>query len=74
MLTSPALYGVGADYQEDEWLIQKWADIAHSAAAPNDVGPLALPRVRAVERVPPATGMFRFVLVEVVTHRFLLFS
>ncbi|KAJ3514868.1 hypothetical protein NLJ89_g2119 [Agrocybe chaxingu] len=33
MLKSPALYGVGADYQEDdEGLIQKRADIAHSAA------------------------------------------
>jgi pre-mRNA-splicing helicase BRR2 len=34
MLRSPALYGVGADYQDDdEGLIQKRADIAHSAAA-----------------------------------------
>ena len=33
MLKSPALYGVGADYQEDDdGLIQKRADIAHSAA------------------------------------------
>jgi replicative superfamily II helicase len=33
MLKSPALYGVGADYQEDDLgLIQKRADIAHSAA------------------------------------------
>jgi pre-mRNA-splicing helicase BRR2 len=33
MLKSPALYAVGADYQEDdEGLIQKRADIAHSAA------------------------------------------
>ncbi|PPQ70945.1 hypothetical protein CVT26_014249 [Gymnopilus dilepis] len=33
MLRDPALYGVGADYQEDdEGLIQKRADIAHSAA------------------------------------------
>ena len=33
MLKSPALYGVGADYQEDDHdLIQERADIAHSAA------------------------------------------
>ncbi|PPQ67232.1 hypothetical protein CVT24_011551 [Panaeolus cyanescens] len=33
MLKSPALYGVGGDYMEDdEGLIQKRADIAHSAA------------------------------------------
>lgn len=32
MLKSPGLYGVGADYQDDESLIQKRADIAHSAA------------------------------------------
>jgi len=33
MLKSPALYSVGADYQEDdEGLIQKRADIVHSAA------------------------------------------
>ncbi|TFK32698.1 Sec63 Brl domain-containing protein [Crucibulum laeve] len=33
MLKSPALYGVGVDYQEDDiGLIQKRADIAHSAA------------------------------------------
>ena len=33
MLKSPALYGVGADYQEDDnGLIQKRADIIHSAA------------------------------------------
>ncbi len=32
MLRSPALYGVGADYQDDESLIQKRADIIHSAA------------------------------------------
>ncbi|KDR76589.1 hypothetical protein GALMADRAFT_139507 [Galerina marginata CBS 339.88] len=33
MLRSPALYGVGADYQDDDTgLIQKRADIAHSAA------------------------------------------
>lgn len=33
MLKSPALYGVGVDYQEDDTgLIQKRADIAHSAA------------------------------------------
>ena len=34
LLKSPALYGVGADYQEDDpGLIQKRADIIHSAAA-----------------------------------------
>src|SRR5260221_12946710 len=34
MLKSPALYGVNADYQEDDpGLIQKRADIIHSAAA-----------------------------------------
>ncbi|KAN0134228.1 Sec63 Brl domain containing protein [Lactarius tabidus] len=34
MLKSPALYGVGADYQEDDpGLVQKRADIIHSAAA-----------------------------------------
>ncbi|KAH8980309.1 putative RNA helicase [Lactarius akahatsu] len=34
MLKSPALYGVGADYQDDDpGLIQKRADIIHSAAA-----------------------------------------
>ena len=33
MLRAPALYGVGADYQEDDdGLIQKRADIIHSAA------------------------------------------
>lgn len=33
MLKSPGLYGVGIDYQEDDiGLIQKRADIAHSAA------------------------------------------
>jgi pre-mRNA-splicing helicase BRR2 len=33
MLKSPRLYGVGVDYQEDDGgLIQKRADIAHSAA------------------------------------------
>lgn len=33
MLKSPGLYGVGVDYQEDDdGLIQKRADIAHSAA------------------------------------------
>lgn len=33
MLKSPGLYGVGVDYQEDDLgLIQKRADIAHSAA------------------------------------------
>lgn len=33
MLKSPGLYGVGADYQDDDLgLIQKRADIAHSAA------------------------------------------
>ena len=33
MLKAPALYGVGADYQEDDdGLIQKRADIIHSAA------------------------------------------
>lgn len=34
MLKSPGLYGVGVDYQEDDdGLIQKRADIVHSAAA-----------------------------------------
>ena len=33
MLKSPSLYGVGVDYEADEGLIQKRADIAHSAAA-----------------------------------------
>ena len=34
MLKSPGLYGVGVDYQEDDaGLVQKRADIAHSAAA-----------------------------------------
>lgn len=34
MLKSPGLYGVGVDYQEDDdSLIQKRADIVHSAAA-----------------------------------------
>ena len=33
MLKSPGIYGVGVDYQEDDiGLIQKRADIAHSAA------------------------------------------
>jgi len=32
MLRSPALYGVGADYQNDDSLVQKRADIIHSAA------------------------------------------
>jgi pre-mRNA-splicing helicase BRR2 len=33
MLKSPGLYGVGVDYQEDDGgLVQKRADIAHSAA------------------------------------------
>ncbi len=33
MLRTPALYGVGTDYQDDDpLLIQKRADIAHSAA------------------------------------------
>jgi pre-mRNA-splicing helicase BRR2 len=33
MLKSPALYSVGADYMEDDGaLVQKRADIAHSAA------------------------------------------
>ena len=33
MLKSPGLYGIGVDYQEDDGnLIQKRADIAHSAA------------------------------------------
>ena len=33
MLKSPALYSVGADYMEDDLaLVQKRADIAHSAA------------------------------------------
>jgi pre-mRNA-splicing helicase BRR2 len=30
MVRSPALYGVGADYQDNESLIQKWDDIVHS--------------------------------------------
>lgn len=34
MLRSPALYSVGVDYQEDDnGLVQKRADIVHSAAA-----------------------------------------
>lgn len=33
MLKSPALYGISADYEDDEGLIQKRADIIHSAAA-----------------------------------------
>ncbi|KAG6332314.1 hypothetical protein ID866_6773, partial [Astraeus odoratus] len=33
MLKSPGLYGVGADYQDDDALVQKRADIVHSAAA-----------------------------------------
>ena len=34
MLKSPGLYGVGVDYQEDDGgLVQKRADIVHSAAA-----------------------------------------
>ena len=33
MLRSPALYGVCADYQDGESLIQKRADIINSAAA-----------------------------------------
>jgi pre-mRNA-splicing helicase BRR2 len=32
MLKSPALYGVGADYEDDVGLVQKRADIIHSAA------------------------------------------
>lgn len=33
MLRSPGLYGVGADYQDDDTpLVQKRADIVHSAA------------------------------------------
>ena len=32
MLKSPGLYGVGSDYQDDDTLVQKRADIAHSAA------------------------------------------
>lgn len=32
MLRSPGLYGVGVDYQDDEELVQKRADIIHSAA------------------------------------------
>ncbi|KDQ53780.1 hypothetical protein JAAARDRAFT_136540 [Jaapia argillacea MUCL 33604] len=33
MLKSPALYSVGVDYEDDKGLIQKRADIIHSAAA-----------------------------------------
>ena len=33
MLKSPALYSVGVDYQDDAALVQKRADIVHSAAA-----------------------------------------
>ncbi|KAK5134339.1 hypothetical protein LTR08_006519 [Meristemomyces frigidus] len=33
MLRSPALYGVGADYDDDETLEQKRVDLIHSAAA-----------------------------------------
>ena len=34
MLRSPALYSVGVDYQEDDGgLVQKRADVVHSAAA-----------------------------------------
>ena len=34
MLRTPGLYGIGVDYQEDDnGLVQKRADIAHSAAA-----------------------------------------
>ncbi|KAL4073668.1 putative RNA helicase [Scleroderma citrinum] len=33
MLKSPGLYGVGVDYQDDDTLVQKRADIIHSAAA-----------------------------------------
>ena len=34
ILKSPGLYGVGVDYQEDDdGLVQKRADIVHSAAA-----------------------------------------
>lgn len=32
MLKDPGLYGVGVDYQDDSGLIQKRADIVHSAA------------------------------------------
>ncbi|KAI6134777.1 putative RNA helicase [Pisolithus croceorrhizus] len=32
MLKSPGLYGVGVDYQDDEELVQKRADVIHSAA------------------------------------------
>src|SRR5258705_13889557 len=32
MIKSPALYGVGADYEDDIGLVQKRADIIHSAA------------------------------------------
>lgn len=32
MLKAPALYGVGADYEDDIGLVQKRADIIHSAA------------------------------------------
>ena len=32
MLKSPALYGIGADYEDDVGLVQKRADIVHSAA------------------------------------------
>ena len=31
MLKSPALYGIGADYKDDAGLVQKRADIVHSA-------------------------------------------
>jgi pre-mRNA-splicing helicase BRR2 len=33
MLKSPGLYGVGADYEDDKDLVQKRADIIHTAAA-----------------------------------------
>ena len=32
MLKSPALYGIGEDYEDDVGLVQKCADIVHSAA------------------------------------------
>jgi len=32
MIKSPALYGVGVDYEDDVGLVQKRADIIHSAA------------------------------------------
>ena len=32
MLKSPTLYGIGTDYEDDIGLVQKRADIVHSAA------------------------------------------